>query len=68
MPWVLDHRDQRLSMFTTMSTFGTPLDVTLSELTIELFLPADETTRQVLAEHFSSERASIARASLIARS
>lgn len=59
VPWVLDHRNHRLSMFTTMSTFGTPLDVTLSELTIELFLPADETTRQAFAEHLSSERAAM---------
>ena len=32
---------RRLSMFTTLTTFGTPLDVTLSELAVELFYPAD---------------------------
>jgi MmyB-like transcription regulator ligand binding domain len=32
---------QRLSMFTTLTTFGTPLDVTLAELAVELFYPAD---------------------------
>lgn len=33
-----------LSMFTTLTTFGTPMDVLLSELSIELFFPADETS------------------------
>jgi len=28
--------------------FGTPVDVTLAELAIELFFPADEVTAQVL--------------------
>lgn len=44
VPWDLDHRGQTLSMFTTMATFGTPVDVTLSELTVELFHAADEAT------------------------
>jgi hypothetical protein len=29
-------------MFTTLTTFGTPLDVTLAELAVELFYPADD--------------------------
>jgi transcriptional regulator with XRE-family HTH domain len=33
-----------LSFFSTTTVFGTPLDVTLSELAIELFFPADEAT------------------------
>lgn len=33
--------DQVLSFFTTITVFGTPVDVTLSELAIELFFPAD---------------------------
>ncbi|MEV5506940.1 helix-turn-helix transcriptional regulator [Streptomyces orinoci] len=37
-----------LSMFSTMATFGTPADVTLSELAIELFYPLDEFTEQAL--------------------
>ncbi|MCK2219263.1 helix-turn-helix transcriptional regulator [Actinomadura sp. ATCC 31491] len=36
--------DRVLSMFTTIATFGTPLDVTVSELAIETFWPADEET------------------------
>ena len=35
-----------LSMFTVISTFGTPQDVTTDELRIESFYPADETTRE----------------------
>jgi transcriptional regulator with XRE-family HTH domain len=42
IPFVLDAgAGRRLSMFTTLTTFGTPLDVTLSELAVELFYPAD---------------------------
>ncbi len=38
------------SFFTTLTTFGTPLDVTLEELSVELFFPADrETARAVTA-------------------
>lgn len=37
-----------LSMFTTLTTFGTPLDVTLEELSLELFFPADESTAAAL--------------------
>jgi transcriptional regulator with XRE-family HTH domain len=33
-----------LSFFSTTMVFGTPLDVTLSELAIESFFPADDTT------------------------
>jgi transcriptional regulator with XRE-family HTH domain len=39
---------QRLSMFTTLTTFGTPLDVTLSELAVELFYPADAESARLL--------------------
>jgi transcriptional regulator with XRE-family HTH domain len=45
---VLLHGTQRLSMFTTLATFGLPRDVTLSELTVELFYPADAATEAAL--------------------
>ncbi|MEV0403314.1 hypothetical protein [Actinoallomurus sp. NPDC050550] len=35
-------------MFTMLSTFGTPMDVTLSDLSIELFFPTDEATETAL--------------------
>ena len=41
--------DLRLSFFSTITTFGTPQDVTLQELRIECFFPADETTRAALS-------------------
>ncbi len=42
-----------MSMFSTITVFGTPTDVTLSELAVEAFYPADEPSRvlmQKLAE------------------
>jgi transcriptional regulator with XRE-family HTH domain len=40
-----------LSFFSTVTTFGTALDITLSELSIEAFFPADEATAQALSAH-----------------
>lgn len=40
---------RELSMFTTLTTFGTPRDVTLSELAIELFYPDDDATEALRA-------------------
>jgi transcriptional regulator with XRE-family HTH domain len=37
-----------LSMFSTLSTFGTALDITLEELSIESFFPADAATEDYL--------------------
>ncbi|MEP7111948.1 MAG: helix-turn-helix domain-containing protein [Ilumatobacteraceae bacterium] len=37
-----------LALFTTLTTFGTPLDVTIDELAIELFFPADERSDEML--------------------
>ncbi len=39
---------KRLSFLSTTTVFGTAVDVTLAELTIECFYPADETTRAAL--------------------
>jgi transcriptional regulator with XRE-family HTH domain len=39
----------RLSFFSTVTTFGTAADVTLAELTIEAFYPADDDTAAALA-------------------
>ncbi|BCZ22742.1 transcriptional regulator [Mycobacterium senriense] len=49
IPFVLDAGEgRRLSMFTTLTTFGTPLDVTLAELAVELFYPADAESEDLL--------------------
>ncbi|WP_408638997.1 hypothetical protein [Nocardiopsis suaedae] len=37
-----------LSFISTAATFGTPLDVTVAELVIESFYPADEETARAL--------------------
>ena len=42
----LDSR--RLMLFSTLTTFGTARDLTLDELTIEAFYPADPRTREAL--------------------
>jgi transcriptional regulator with XRE-family HTH domain len=41
--------DTVLSFISTTTVFGTPREVTLSELAIEAFYPADEATRKVLS-------------------
>ena len=55
-PLRLAHGDTVLSFISTITVFGTPLDVTLSELAIESFFPADEQTRAVLVR-LAKERA-----------
>ena len=40
--------DGELAFIATVGTFGTPIDVTLDELAIEAFLPADRHTAEVL--------------------
>jgi hypothetical protein len=46
-----------LSFFSTTTVFGTPVDVTLSELAIETFFPADPQTADAL-RRFADTRAS----------
>jgi transcriptional regulator with XRE-family HTH domain len=48
VPCVLRLPQGRLSMFTTLTTFGTPRDITLDELSIELFYPADASSDALL--------------------
>lgn len=48
LPMVIAHRGVRLSFVSTIATFNTPLDVTVSELAIETFLPADPETADAL--------------------
>ncbi len=44
MPLRLRAGDAELSFISTATTFGTATDVTVSELSIESFFPADEAT------------------------
>jgi len=50
VPWQLELGGARLSLFTTVTTFAAPRDVTLAELAVELFYPADEKTANVLRQ------------------
>ncbi len=44
LPMRLRVGDRVLSMMSTISVFGTPVDITLAELAIEMFFPADAET------------------------
>ncbi len=50
VPLRLRHGANELSFFSTVTTFGTALDVTMAELSVESFFPADSTTAQVLRQ------------------
>lgn len=45
-----DPDNRELRLITTLTHFGTATDVTIAELRLEAFLPADETTSAALAE------------------
>jgi transcriptional regulator with XRE-family HTH domain len=48
VPLRIRYADRELAFFSTISTFGTPLDITVAELAIESFFPADPATTAVL--------------------
>jgi transcriptional regulator with XRE-family HTH domain len=48
VPLQLDTPLGRLSLLSTMTVFGSPVDVTVSELAIEAFFPADDGSAQIL--------------------
>lgn len=48
VPLRLRHAARELAFFSTVTTFGTPLDITVAELAIESFFPADSDTAAVL--------------------
>ena len=48
IPLILDSPGGRLSLLSTTTIFGTPVEVTLSELAIESFFPADAETAERL--------------------
>lgn len=50
VPLRLRHGDRELAFFSTIATFGTPLDITVAELAIEAFFPADPATAAVLRD------------------
>jgi transcriptional regulator with XRE-family HTH domain len=61
IPWRVEMDGVEWSFFTTLTTFGTPQDITLAELAVELFYPADEATEAMLRrERWGGEAADAA--------
>jgi transcriptional regulator with XRE-family HTH domain len=52
IPLRLMTKEGALSFISTLTIFGTPIDVTISELAIETFFPADEKTAEVMSRVF----------------
>ncbi|MGW7609077.1 helix-turn-helix domain-containing protein [Streptomyces sp. NPDC054766] len=48
LPLRIEHEGRVLSFISSISTFNTPMDVTVAELAIETFLPADPATAKYL--------------------
>lgn len=55
VPLQLRTGDRILSFFSTTTIFGTPVDVTLSEIALESFFPADAATGELLRRAAESE-------------
>ena len=56
LPMRYRHQGRELSFVSTVATFGAPLDVTVSELAIEAFYPADDETAALLRTAASPSR------------
>jgi transcriptional regulator with XRE-family HTH domain len=50
VPFQVSSKFGVLSFITTTTVFGTPVDVTVSEIALETFFPADQTTRDVFEQ------------------
>ncbi|MGX1273341.1 helix-turn-helix domain-containing protein [Streptomyces phaeoluteigriseus] len=48
LPMLIEHEGRTLSFISSISTFNTPMDVTVAELAIETLLPADPATVKFL--------------------
>ncbi|MFD9433814.1 helix-turn-helix domain-containing protein [Streptomyces sp. NPDC060002] len=48
LPMLIEHEGRVLSFISSVSTFNTPMDVTVAELAVETFLPADPATVKYL--------------------
>jgi len=60
VPLRLRTDDGELAFITMIATFGTALDITLTELSIETFLPADASTAASLQKRFGADAEQIA--------
>jgi transcriptional regulator with XRE-family HTH domain len=50
VPLIVKTKFGRLSFISTTTIFGTPVDVTISEIALETFFPADEQTREIFSK------------------
>lgn len=48
LPMLIEHEGRTLSFVSSISTFNTPMDVTVAELAVETLLPADPATAEYL--------------------
>ncbi|WP_405637966.1 helix-turn-helix transcriptional regulator [Streptomyces sp. NBC_01178] len=55
LPMLFEHGGRVLSFVSSIATFNTPMDVTVAELAIETFLPADRETAAHLHAHVARE-------------
>jgi transcriptional regulator with XRE-family HTH domain len=62
VPLVLRTGQGVLTFFSTIATFGTARDVTVAELSVESFFPADEATTAVLRARWNHDESTTARA------
>ena len=60
VPYQLLMGDSLLSFYSTTTVFGTAVDITLSELTLETFFPADPATAEALAQAHAARIAAAA--------
>ena len=68
LPFELATEAGVLAFFSTITVFGTPIDVTLSELALECFYPADAPTAEILhraATSRSGARHDLPRAAIV---
>lgn len=50
VPMIFSHQGRQVSLFSTITTFGTPQDITLEEISIESYYPADAESADILRE------------------
>ena len=55
-PFRIRHGNRTLAFLTTVAAFGTPLDITVSELVIDSFFPADAETAAFLRSRTKRRR------------
>ncbi|MFI9504311.1 helix-turn-helix domain-containing protein [Nocardia sp. NPDC052566] len=61
VPLRLSHPEGELRLITTLTSFSTAVDVTLAELQLEAFLPADQQTADILRRRHERREAEAAR-------